>query len=117
MGALSSLNLSNCNIASTVKMAMPNPGMKEGDLIDGNPITFVYSSGNVDVQSYDGIRALVNAILDMRALKSLNISDNNLTNRGRDMLGKPCEHVIGLLLYLITTFVRPLLFCRCYRPH
>jgi hypothetical protein len=35
---------------------------------------------------------------DNGALTSLNISDNNLTNYGRDMSGKPREHVFGLLI-------------------
>ena len=32
------------------------------------------------------------------ALTSLDISDNNLTNYGSDMSGKPREHVFGLLI-------------------
>jgi hypothetical protein len=88
--ALSSLNLSNCNIVSTVKMAMPNQGMKEGDLIDGNPITFVYSTGNVDVRSYDGIKALVNAIPDMGALIKLDISKNYIGAEQKGGLQRIC---------------------------
>jgi hypothetical protein len=55
--------------------------------------------------------------MDNGVLTSLNISDNNLTNYGNDMLGKPREHVCVWPPHFITTFLHPLLFCRCYRPH
>jgi hypothetical protein len=45
-----------------------------------------------------GLHALCAAIKDMRALTSLNISDNNLADYGRNMSGNPCEHVFGLLI-------------------
>jgi hypothetical protein len=86
-----------------------------GDMLTANSTLkdLNLSSCYIDAYAAQGIST---GLAGSGGLKSLNISDNNLTNRGKDMSGKPCEHVIGLLIDLITTFVRPLLFCRCYRP-
>jgi hypothetical protein len=88
-GAMTSINLSNNIIVSKTKMVMPKQGMAVGDLIDGNPITCIWSSGtDVDVIIYDGIRAIANAIPDMRALTSLDISKNHLYAEGTKLLAE-----------------------------
>ena len=66
---------------------MPKQGMAVGDLIDGNPITCIWSSGtDVDVIIYDGIRAIANAIPDMRAMTSLNLASNKLSVEGAKII-------------------------------
>jgi hypothetical protein len=44
------------------------------------------------------LQALAPGLGDNGALTSLDISDNNLTIYGRDMSGKPREHVFGLVI-------------------
>jgi hypothetical protein len=76
---MTSINLSNNNIVAKTKMVMPKPGMALGDLIDGNPIIYIWSNGtDDDVMIYDGIRAIANAIPEMGAMTSLNLASNKL---------------------------------------
>jgi Leucine-rich repeat (LRR) protein len=111
MGALSSLNL-----ASNGLCGLDTNGLGTFDASGISYAFIVIPSSHVLDRT--GITALANAIPDMTAaLTSLNISDNNLTNNGRNMSGKPREHVCVWPPHLVTTFVRPLIFCRCYLPH
>jgi hypothetical protein len=84
---MTSINLSNNNIVAKTKMVMPKPGMALGDLIDGNPIIYIWSNGtDVDVMIYDGIRAIANAIPDMGALSVLSLAKNCLYAEGGKVL-------------------------------
>jgi hypothetical protein len=76
---LLSLNLSDNNLVSRTKMAMPMPGMKKGDLINCSPISVVYSTeAEVEIMHCDGIKAIAIAISNLRSATFVDITKNNI---------------------------------------
>jgi Ran GTPase-activating protein (RanGAP) involved in mRNA processing and transport len=66
-------------------MKPPRKGLKVGDLVDGNPITEIYSDGDIKIRYLSGIIALADAIKDMGTLSIANVMGNMI---GKDQLSK-----------------------------
>ena len=77
-------------------------GKALGDAIAANTVLkeLDISGGEYGFQQCDAefLQIFSVGLRDNGALTSLDISDNNLTNYGSDMSGKPREHVFGLLI-------------------
>jgi Ran GTPase-activating protein (RanGAP) involved in mRNA processing and transport len=77
--ALTSVDISSNGIVSGEWMDPPHQDLKVGDLVDGKQISTVdEDDGQIYVEDLSGIRALADAIPDMRALTKLDISNNSL---------------------------------------
>jgi hypothetical protein len=64
-------------------MDPPRQDLKVGDLVDGNPISEIdEDDGQVCVMDLGGIKALADAIPDMRAMTSLNLASNYICMHG-----------------------------------
>jgi hypothetical protein len=99
-GALTTLILKNNHLLTPEAgkilsdMLAANTVLRELDVSSNNWEEFYQMKG-------DGpgfAKELAVGISDNGALTSVNISYNFLTNYGKDMSGKPCEHVFGLLI-------------------
>jgi hypothetical protein len=79
MGALTSLDISSNGIVSGTWMDPPRNDLKVGDMVDGNLISEIdEDDGQVYVVYLSGIKAVANAIKDMRAMTSLNLASNDI---------------------------------------
>jgi hypothetical protein len=77
--AMTSRNLAHNSIVSSTYIKAPKKGIKVGELIDGNPVTKEEDSdGEIRILQLHGIRAIANAIKDMRAISSVNVLGNEI---------------------------------------
>jgi hypothetical protein len=73
-------------------MDPPRQDLKVGDLVDGNPISEIdEDDGEVCVMNLSGIKALADAIPDMRALTKIDLSRNNIPSDQEGRLQRICE--------------------------
>jgi Leucine-rich repeat (LRR) protein len=97
MRAMTKLDMSNNSMASKVA------GEAIGEMLGANNTVLkdlnVSSNGFFGCDGGPGFAlGISKGLVGNGALTSLNISDNDLTNLGRDMSGKSREHVFGLLI-------------------
>jgi hypothetical protein len=79
--------------------------------VDGKRIVEIYSDGDIKVQDISGVIALADAIKDMRALTSLDLSSNDLKAEG----GKIVAESIKVPTYATAVGLAPF-SCPSVRP-
>jgi Ran GTPase-activating protein (RanGAP) involved in mRNA processing and transport len=76
--ALTSLNLASNSLVSKSEW-IKKANVKVGKILDGNPVVEVHSNAtHIKVLQIGGMRAIANAIRDMRALSSANLLRNSI---------------------------------------
>jgi hypothetical protein len=103
MGAMTSLNISNnAVVVQDVTINAPQQGLQKGGQVNGRMIKEVYDNGNIKLAAdFSGVVAVANAIMDNRAMTTLNISGTKLFNDADE--GASVGKVLGAILQTNST--------------